>query len=104
MPPRRLKRHLPEHDTSTVQEMGWSGTKNGALLKLAELLFEGFITLDRNLQYQQNLASRTIAIVVVLRAKSNRMDDLEPLIPGLKQALETIQPGEVVHVSLPEQP
>ena len=50
--PRKLKRELPEHDAQTVAEMGWSGTKNGALLRLMNGKFDVFITIDQNLKYQ----------------------------------------------------
>lgn len=96
--PRKIKNLLPEYDTNTVQEMGWSGVKNGELLKLAGEQFDVLITLDQNLQYQQNLSETTIAICV-LRARSNRLIDIEPLIPNLKQSLTTIQRGEIIEVT-----
>jgi hypothetical protein len=60
----------------SVQEAGWAGKRNGELLKLAEGSFAVFITLDTNLQYQQNLAGRQIAIIVI-RAQSNRLNHLK---------------------------
>jgi len=58
--PRKLKDDLPGHAVSTVLEMGWAGTKNGTLLRLAETAFEVFITADRNVEYQQNLRSTVL--------------------------------------------
>lgn len=78
--PRPLKRELAEHDVQTVVEMGWAGTKNGALLKL--MTSEGFtilLTADQNLRYEQNLKQAGVAIVVLI-APSNRMPDLVPLM------------------------
>jgi hypothetical protein len=61
------------HVCRTVQEAGWAGKQNGELLKLAETAFDVLVTLDTNLRYQQNLAGRTISIVV-LQSSSNRLD------------------------------
>ena len=62
--PRDLKYHLESQgrECLTVQEMGYSGKKNGELLALAENNFDVFLTLDKNLQYQQNLTNRNIAL------------------------------------------
>ena len=53
------------HECLTVQEAGWSGKENGELLALAEDEFDVLVTLDTNLKYQQNLAGRKIAIVIL---------------------------------------
>jgi len=72
--PRALKYTLAVHghECLTVQEAGWSGKENGELLALAEAEFDVLVTVDTNLRYQQNLAGRKIAIVI-LRAQSNRL-------------------------------
>jgi hypothetical protein len=57
--------------------MGWAGVKNGQLLALAEAEFDAFITVDRNLSFEQNLQQFNIA-VIVLQAPSNRLADLKP--------------------------
>ena len=98
--PRKLKRELPDHDAKTVAEMGWSGTKNGALLRLMNGNFDVFITIDQNLKYQQNLQGTSIAIIQ-LSAPSNRLKDLLPLIPELKRVLELIHAGEIIQVRMP---
>ena len=97
--PRGLKRHLSTHEVATVPEQGWAGKSNGELLRLAEGEFDAFLTADQNVEYQQNLHSYGIA-VVVLAAPTTRIQDLEPLIPAVLSALETTKPGEVVRVSL----
>jgi hypothetical protein len=51
--PKKLRASLPGHSVSTVVEMGWGGTKNGALLALASSQFDAFLTADQNLPYQQ---------------------------------------------------
>jgi predicted nuclease of predicted toxin-antitoxin system len=95
--PRKLKNHLAEHECRTVQEMGWAGKSNGDLLDLAESQFEVFVTIDANLRYQQSLRGRRIAILV-LRCRSNRYADLEPLAQTLHNAVRAIQPGTVAYV------
>ncbi len=59
--PRKLKRELTQHQVLSVTERGWSGIENGALLALAEAEFDVFLTVDQNIQYQQNLKASTIA-------------------------------------------
>ena len=86
--PRRLKRELVGHDVKTAPEMGWASTRNGELLTLAGEQFDVFVTADRNLSYQQDVSAFDIA-VVVLAARSNRLDDLRPLVPQLLELLPT---------------
>ncbi|HXJ10943.1 MAG TPA: DUF5615 family PIN-like protein [Candidatus Limnocylindrales bacterium] len=95
--PKALKRALAEegHACRTVQESGWAGKKNGELLSLAETAFDVLVTVDTNLRYQQNLADRKIAIVV-LQSSSNRLDHLRQYFPACVQAIEKIKPGEIV--------
>lgn len=97
--PRPLKRQLTDYEVQTVVEMGWSGKKNGELLQL--MLQESFtilLTTDQNLRYQQNLQQAGVAIVVLV-ALSNRLPDLVPLIPEVRNVLGTIALGEVIEVS-----
>ena len=78
--------------------MGWSGKKNGALLRLMNQ--EGFtllLTTDQNLRYQQNLQQAGVAVVVLV-ALSNKLSDLLPLMPDARSVLDTIAPGEVIEV------
>jgi predicted nuclease of predicted toxin-antitoxin system len=97
--PKALKRHLTDHghECITVQQTGWAGKKNGELLDLAELLFDVLVALDTNVQYQQNLAGRKIA-VVVLHSSSNRLEHLRQYFPECVLALEKIKPGQIVRV------
>jgi hypothetical protein len=93
--PRFLKGALPGHSVETVQGAGWSGIKNGALLSLAEPVFDVFITADRNLRYQQNLAGRKISIVEL---PTNRLSEVEKLVPELLGVLTRIKSGEYVEM------
>ncbi len=70
----RLARELSGHDVKTARQMSWTAVKNGELLRLVAQNFDVFITVDRNLAFQQNIAGLTIAVVVI-RAKSNRLAD-----------------------------
>ncbi len=95
--PRRFALLLPDHAVKTVTQVGWGGINNGALLTLAAHEFDAFITVDNNLPYQQNIAGLPLA-VIVLRANSNALRSLEPLVPELKKTLERLQPGQFVTV------
>jgi hypothetical protein len=86
------------HEVHTVQELGWAGTKNGALLgRAAADGFAVFVTVDRNLEYQQHLPGVALA-VLALRARSNDVTDLLPLMPEVLAVLPTLAPGQVVRV------
>jgi predicted nuclease of predicted toxin-antitoxin system len=95
--PEQLRKELPGHDVATVREAGWSGKSNGERLALASREFDIFITPDRDLRFQQD--QRMISIgVIVLECRSNRMEQLLPLVPSLKQAIMKVRPGKVAHV------
>jgi hypothetical protein len=88
----RLARDIVGHEVKTARQMAWTTIQNGALLILASQQFDVFVTVDRNLSFQQTLDSFSIAVVVLV-AKSNRLTDLKPLIPRLLTAIETARPG-----------
>jgi len=96
--PRKLKKDLPGHEARTVPEAGWAGIKNGRLLRLAESAFDVFLTVDQNVEYQQNLAAYNIAIVVLV-SNDIRFRALQPFMPAVIQVLETIKPLDLVHIS-----
>ena len=96
--PRKFKKHLPEHDCRTVPEAGWASKRNGELLALAEQAgFQVFLTLDQGIEHQQNLKPRRI-VVVLVRAKSNRLIDLLPHVSRILASLAAAQPGQVTKV------
>lgn len=96
--PRKLRYALSEHQCQTVPEAGLANQKNGVLLSLAENAgFELFFTIDKGLEYQQNLAGRNIAILIV-RAKSNRLKDLLPHLEACRSIMSAIKPGELIRV------
>ena len=95
--PRALRKELPDHDVKTIGEAGWRGVKNGALLRLAAEEFDVLLTVDRNLEYQQNFSGLKLA-VVVMEAESNDIAVLRPLMPAVREALPRAQPGMVIRV------
>ncbi len=96
--PRPLKFDFIGHDVDYVTEMGWPGVKNDELLGLAVGAgFEVLVTTDRNLQYQQSLRNFKIGIIVLV-AKSNRIDDLQTLIPDALDVMKGMTAGQLVEV------
>lgn len=97
--PADFAKQLSGHEIVTIHSLGWSGIKNGELLRRAPQVCDVFITLDRNLEFQQNLKVLSIGIVVV-RARSNRVADIVPLIPSIMEAAGRVQPGRVEKAGL----
>jgi hypothetical protein len=91
---RRLARELFGHEVTTVPQRGWAGIKNGDLLALAEKEFDAFITVDRKLSVQQDLAKFRIP-VLLLRARTNRLDDIRPFAAELLEKLPRASAGEL---------
>jgi hypothetical protein len=79
--------------------MGWSGVKNGPLLQRAAQEFDVFLTVDQRIEYQQNPVGLAVAIVVMV-ARSNDIDDLRPLLPRVRETLNSASPGTVVKVKI----
>lgn len=94
---RRLAKELKGHIVKTVPQMGWATIENGRLLALAEGRFDVFVTVDRNLSFQQHLLKYKIAVLVI-RSRSNRIDDLRPLVPAILSALRKCKAGRLVRV------
>jgi predicted nuclease of predicted toxin-antitoxin system len=95
--PKRLRRELSGHDVRTVQEAGWAGVKNGALLRAAEANFDALLTVDQGVAHQQNLTGLRISVVIMVAA-SNDIDDLRPLVSAVLQTLDSLQPGQIERV------
>jgi hypothetical protein len=95
----RFARDIVGHEVKTARQMGWLTIKNGELLELAAREFEVFVTVDRNLSFQQNLPAFPIA-VIVLRAPSNRLADLKPLVPELLACIPSAKRGAVEYVGV----
>ena len=98
--PVQLRSLLVGHDVRTVRGIGWDSKSNGELLALARDEFDAFITLDQNLERQQNITERDIPIIVLV-ARRSRIDYLEPLVPRMLEALPNLKPGQVIRIEAP---
>jgi hypothetical protein len=96
--PKKLKRAFPGYVVSTVTEMGWAGTSNGALLAMAEGIFDVLLTVDKSIQYQNNFADKKIILVTMI-VKQNKIQFLLPLVPKVIQALQSAAPGQVINIT-----
>ena len=96
-PPRHVSRELVGHSVRTVTKDGWPGITNGELLRLAAQHYDAFITIDQRLQ-REVTAAFDIA-VITLRAPTNSMESLRPLVPDIIGALEDIRPSERIVLS-----
>lgn len=95
--PRKLKHYVRADFVSTVPEMGWASIENGSLLRLAEPDFDVFLTRDRNLEYQQNLATLDLAVIVLV-APTNDIEDLKPLMDAVNETIVRIKPAQVKYI------
>lgn len=100
--PRPLRRDLPGFEIQTVVEAGWSGIKNGELLRRADPLFDAFLTADRNLPFQQNLTGLRRMGLVVLAIGSTKLKDLQPFASEIAGALDSAGPGTLLRISRKE--
>mgnify|MGYP000002536084 CR=1 FL=1 len=97
--PHDLAALILDHQVSTVRQEGWASVTNGKLLALASTKFDAFITADRNLEFQQNLAKLPIGVVVLV-ARKNRVQDLAPLLPELAAVLNHLVPRTLCTVGV----
>ena len=95
--PHDLILELSDHQVVTVQGLGWAGVKNGELLRRAAGLVDALLTMDRKLEFEHDLAAVAFGVVVI-RARSNRVQDLQPLIGAINEALARVKPGKVERV------
>lgn len=91
----RLSRSLPDHEVDSVPLIGWAGTKNGALLARASTLYDAFVTMDTAMVTQHDFSGLPY-VVIILRARSNRLADTAPLMPKVLSVLPTSTPGQIV--------
>lgn len=96
--PHALRHLLPGHDVFTASYMGWAGFENGALLGAAAASgFDVMLTKDSGVAYEQHLPSLPIAVVII-KARTNKIDDLRPLLPGVLAAMNALTPRSLVRV------
>lgn len=99
--PHQLRLELPGHSVFTASYMDWAGVENGELLRLAAGAgFDAVVTNDRGLEYQQNLDSLPVAVVVIL-VKANTIEAIRPVCGELLAALPRLKPCEFVKLPAP---
>ena len=90
-------RELYGHAVETVVARGWAGIKNGELLRRMRDRYDVLLTMDRGIEFQQQISTLPFAIVIV-RARSNRMLHLSPLVPAILDAIAASKPNRVRRV------
>lgn len=97
--PKPLRRALSSHQVSTAFAEGWALLKNGDLLAVAEAAgFDAIITTDQSLRYQQNLAGRRLAIVVLM---TTQWPHIQPEVDRVADAVDALTPGDYVELQFP---
>jgi hypothetical protein len=94
--PAPLRRQLTGHEIATAYEMGWAKLSNGDLLAAAEKTFDAFITTDQNLRYQQNLAGRRLAILVL---PTTSWPEIQKHTSQVADSVDALKPGDFVELS-----
>jgi predicted nuclease of predicted toxin-antitoxin system len=89
---------FPNHEVHTAEWAGLKGTKNGELLRAAEAAgYDVLLTVDHGMQYQQSAAGRKLSILVI-RSRTNQVEDLQPLVDQILHVLETVAPGQIMEI------
>jgi predicted nuclease of predicted toxin-antitoxin system len=97
---KRLKPLLSRHQVATVTEKGWSGLKNGQLMAAASgERFDILLTIDKNLQHQQNIGKYPL-IVVILNTSSSKLEMLLTFLPSFEKQLPVFKKGNAYLVEL----
>jgi hypothetical protein len=97
-----IRPHLKGHDVRTAAQQGWDTLKNGELLVAAEADgFDVLLTTDKNMRYQQNLAGRKIAVVVL---GQQQWPSLRPHVQRVVEAVNAALPGSYLEIDLPPEP
>ena len=92
-----LAAELHGHAVDTVSGRGWTGIKNGELLRRITGQYDVLVTMDRSIEFQQRLSTLPFGIVLV-RARSNRIQDLRPLVASILSDLDAVDPGRIRRV------
>jgi len=96
--PLDFRHSFPNHDAHTAQWAGLKGHKNGELLRAAEVAgYDVLLTVDQGIPHQIVFAGRKLSIILV-RSRTNQIEDLLPLVDAIVRALETTQPGQTVEI------
>ena len=93
--PQPLRHYLTGFDVVTVQYQGWAGITNGELIALIDGRFDVFLTADQNLRYQQNLRTRSIAIVEL---PFIRRRDIPKYVERIREAILSASMGDYIQI------
>lgn len=96
--PKVIQQHLASLEISTVEEMGWRGIRNSELLDFMAGRFDVLVTADKNLPYQQNLAKRQLAAVIL---PSNQIPLVVKLLAQIEDAIRQAVPGHSTEIPMP---
>src|ERR1017187_2518012 len=98
--PLDFRHNFPSHEAHTVQRAGLKGKKNGELLRAAEVAgYDVLLTVDQEIPLQQSPGDRKLAIILI-RSRTNQIEDLLPFAPAILQALESIEHGQTVAIPI----
>ena len=89
----------PDFQVTTVSRQGWKGMRNGELLEQAAAAFDALVTMDKGIEHQQNLRKYEIGVILI-SARSNRLEDVQPAMLRVNEVLREIQSGHVIHVTV----
>ncbi len=84
---------------TTVDRQGWKGKRNGELLEQAAETFDVLVTMDKGFEYQQNISEYAIGVIII-SARSNKLQDVQPIMLEVNQVIRDVQPGKVIHVKV----
>jgi predicted nuclease of predicted toxin-antitoxin system len=96
----RVKLLLSEHQVATVHEQGWDELEDGSLLAAARMEFDVLLTIDKSIEFQQNLAKFQLGVIVA-HVPKNQLTHYSVIQKELLAAIEKICAGEVIHVRTP---
>ena len=95
----RLVRYFDaDFQVATVSRLGWKGKRNSELLQQAAATFDALVTMDKGIEHQQNLSKYAIGVILI-SARSNRIQDIQPAMLKVNQVLREVQPGQVIPVT-----
>ena len=96
----RVRYAFSKHEVRTVREMGWGGITNGKLMVLAQQGFDIFVTVDQNLEHQQNVAKLMLGLIIVA-VPDNNIKYFTPVFAELQKSAESVRPGKSSTSSAP---
>ncbi len=95
----RLVRYFDaDFQVATVSRLGWQGKRNGELLQQAAATFDALVTIDKGIEHQQSLSKYAIGVILI-SARSNRIQDIQPAMLKVNQVLREVRPGRVIYVT-----